>query len=64
MSKTRPAILAGTFRPIVQSGAFLRKETVEVLRQPRLLLVLIAAPFLVLVAAPFLVLLLFAVGYD
>ena len=44
MSKTRPANLAGTFRPIEQIGAILRKETVEVLRQPRLLLVLIAAP--------------------
>jgi ABC-2 type transport system permease protein len=40
----------------VQTAGFLRKEIVEVIRQPRLLLVLVAGPFLVL--------LLFAVGYD
>jgi ABC-2 type transport system permease protein len=40
----------------VQVGGFLRKETASVLRQPRLLLVLVAGPFLIL--------LLFAVGYD
>lgn len=43
-------------RPVVQTTGFVRKEIVEILRQPRLLLVLIAGPFLVL--------LLFAVGYD
>lgn len=40
----------------VQIGGFLRKETASVVRQPRLLLVLVAGPFLIL--------LLFAVGYD
>jgi ABC-2 type transport system permease protein len=40
----------------VQTAGFLRKEIVEIVRQPRLLLVLVAGPFLVL--------LLFAVGYD
>jgi ABC-2 type transport system permease protein len=40
----------------VQIGGFLRKETAAVIRQPRLLLVLIAGPFLIL--------LLFAIGYD
>lgn len=50
------ARLVGRTRPIVQTTGFVRKEIVEILRQPRLLLVLIAGPFLVL--------LLFAVGYD
>jgi ABC-2 type transport system permease protein len=40
----------------VQVGGFLRKETASVIRQPRLLLVLVAGPFLIM--------LLFAVGYD
>jgi ABC-2 type transport system permease protein len=40
----------------VQIGGFLRKEAASILRQPRLLLVLVAGPFLVL--------LLFGVGYD
>jgi ABC-2 type transport system permease protein len=40
----------------VQIGGFLRKETASVIRQPRLLLVLVVGPFLIL--------LLFAVGYD
>jgi ABC-2 type transport system permease protein len=43
-------------RPPVQIGGFLRKETASVIRQPRLLLVLVAGPFLIL--------LLFAIGYD
>jgi ABC-2 type transport system permease protein len=43
-------------RPPVQIGGFLRKETAAVIRQPRLLLVLVAGPFLIL--------LLFAIGYD
>lgn len=41
---------------IVQTGGFLRKETASLVRQPRLLLVLVAGPFLVL--------LLFGIGYD
>jgi ABC-2 type transport system permease protein len=40
----------------VQTTGFVRKEIVEIVRQPRLLLVLVAGPFVVL--------LLFAVGYD
>ena len=48
--------LVGRTRPIVQTLGFVRKEIVEIVRQPRLLLVLVAGPFLVL--------LLFAVGYD
>lgn len=48
--------LVGPTRPVVQTLGFVRKELVEILRQPRLLLVLVAGPFLVL--------LLFAVGYD
>ncbi|HSP28874.1 MAG TPA: ABC transporter permease, partial [Ilumatobacteraceae bacterium] len=40
----------------VQIGGFLRKETASVIRQPRLLLVLVVGPFLIL--------LLFAVGYN
>lgn len=50
------AIRAGFLRPIIQTSAFVRKELVEVIRQPRLLVVLIVAPFLVLS--------LFAAGYD
>ncbi len=51
----RPA-LVGRTRPLVQTAGFVRKEIVDILRQPRLLLVLVAGPFLVL--------LMFAVGYD
>jgi ABC-2 type transport system permease protein len=43
-------------RVLVQIGGFLRKEAASILRQPRLLLVLVAGPFLIL--------LLFGVGYD
>lgn len=43
-------------RRLVQIGGFVRKETASVVRQPRLLLVLVVGPFLIL--------LLFAVGYD
>jgi ABC-2 type transport system permease protein len=50
MRRTRRA------RTPVQIGGFLRKETASVLRQPRLLLVLVAGPFLIM--------LLFAIGYD
>jgi ABC-2 type transport system permease protein len=53
VSSTRPTRRA---RSPVQIGGFLRKETASVIRQPRLLLVLVAGPFLIL--------LLFAVGYD
>jgi ABC-2 type transport system permease protein len=43
-------------RRLVQIGGFLHKEVVALLRQPRLLLVLVAGPFLIL--------LLFGIGYD
>lgn len=43
-------------RRAVQVGGFLRKEVASVVRQPRLLLVLVAGPFLIL--------LLFGVGYN
>lgn len=48
--------LAHLGRPFVQIGGFLSKEIGAIVRQPRLLLVLVAGPFLIL--------LLFAVGYD
>lgn len=51
-----PQPVARFGRPLIQTLGFLRKEIVEVARQPRLLIVLVAAPFLVLA--------LFAVGYD
>ena len=43
-------------RRVVQVGGFVRKEIVAVVRQPRLLLVLVAGPFVIL--------LLFGLGYD
>ena len=43
------------FSSIIRTSAFLRKEIVEVLRQPRLLLTLVLGPFLIL--------LIFGVGY-
>jgi ABC-2 type transport system permease protein len=49
-------VRASTLRPVVQLWGFLRKEVTDILRQPRLLLVLVAGPFAVL--------LLFAAGYD
>lgn len=51
-----PEVTARRLRPIVNASAFLRKEIVAVVRQPRLLGVLVAGPFLLL--------LLFALGYD
>ena len=42
--------------PVVRAGAFVRKEIVEVVRQPRLLASLVLGPFLIL--------LLFGVGYQ
>lgn len=53
---TPAALSARRARRPVQIGGFLRKETASVIRQPRLLLVLVVGPFLIL--------LLFAVGYD
>ena len=43
-------------RPVIQTAGLARKELADMLRQPRLLLVLIVGPFLIL--------LLFAAGYD
>ena len=48
--------IVGRTRPIVQTVGFVRKEIVDLMSQPRLLLVLVAGPFLLM--------LLFAVGYD
>lgn len=44
------------FRPVIQFVGFLRKEFLAIIRQPRLLLILVVGPFLVLA--------LFAVGFD
>lgn len=54
-NRTTPR-MAGVLRPAVQVVGFLRKEVIEILHQPRLLLVLVAGPFVLLLA--------FAVGYD
>ncbi len=50
------SVRAGSFRPLIQILAFVRKEMVSVIRQPRLLLVLVVGPFLILLA--------FGAGYD
>ncbi len=47
---------AGFLRPLIQVFAFVRKEMLSVLRQPRLLSVLVIGPFLLL--------LLFGAGFD
>jgi ABC-2 type transport system permease protein len=44
------------FRPIIRISAFIRKEIIEVLRQPRLVLSLVLGPFLIL--------LLFGIGFH
>lgn len=49
-------VRAGRSRGLVQILAFVRKELVSLLRQPRLLVVLVVGPFLLL--------LLFGLGYD
>ncbi|MGA9277061.1 ABC transporter permease [Ilumatobacter sp.] len=51
-----PRLASPWFRPFVQFFGFLRKEVLVILRQPRLLLILVAGPFLVLG--------LFAIGFD
>jgi ABC-2 type transport system permease protein len=48
--------LSRLFRPIIRISAFIRKEIVEVLRQPRLVLSLVMGPFLIL--------LLFGLGFH
>jgi ABC-2 type transport system permease protein len=40
--------MSGALRAVTRSGAFVRKEAAEVLRQPRLLVLLVLGPFLVL----------------
>jgi ABC-2 type transport system permease protein len=40
--------VTGAWATLIRTGAFLRKETVEVARQPRLLLTLVLGPFLIL----------------
>jgi ABC-2 type transport system permease protein len=44
------------FRPVIRVSAFVRKEIIEVLRQPRLVLSLVLGPFLIL--------LLFGIGFH
>lgn len=44
------------FRRLMQIGTFVRKETAEVLSQPRLLLTLVIGPFIILLA--------FGIGYN
>ena len=51
-----PPLLPPRLRPFIQFTGFLRKETVAILRQPRLLLILVIGPFLVLA--------LFGLGFD
>lgn len=48
--------VAGRLRPIVQVSGFVRKEITEIVRQPRLVLLMVIGPFLVLA--------LFALGFD
>ena len=36
------------FRPVLQITAFIRKESLEIIRQPRLLLTLVFGPFLIM----------------
>ena len=55
MSQPRP-LVAQRLRSVIQFSGVLRKELVAILRQPRLLLILVIGPFLVLA--------LFAVGFD
>lgn len=40
--------MRGAFRSVIRASAFVRKEAVEVLRQPRLLFLLVIGPFVVL----------------
>ena len=49
-------LLAHRLRPFIQVAGFVRKELMDILRQPRLLVVLVGGPFLILT--------LFAAGYD
>ena len=48
--------VAGRLRPVVQVVGLIRKEITEIIRQPRLVLLMVIGPFLVLA--------MFAVGFD
>ena len=56
MSEPTAPLVAKRLRPVIQFSGVLRKELISILRQPRLLLILVVGPFLVLA--------LFAVGFD
>ena len=56
MSENRENVRAGFLRPVIQVWSFVRKEILAVVRQPRLLLVLVVGPFLLLF--------LFGLGFD
>lgn len=56
MSTPQDRLLAPRLRPLVQVVGFVRKELFDIIRQPRLLAVLVGGPFLILT--------LFAAGYD
>lgn len=51
-----PALQPRYTAPLIQLVGFVRKELMDLIRQPRLLLVLVAGPFIILM--------LFAAGYD
>jgi ABC-2 type transport system permease protein len=53
---SRPVRSKRPMRRPLQVGAFMRKEILDVLRQPRLLLTLVLGPFLIMAA--------FGIGYD
>lgn len=55
-SNSLEALRPQYLRPLIQVGGFVRKELADIIRQPRLVLVLVAGPFLILM--------LFAAGYD
>ena len=42
--------MSAAWRALIRAGAFVRKEVVEIVRQPRLLLALVLGPFLILLA--------------
>ena len=56
MRSAHDGLLSVRLRPVIQVLGFVRKELVDIIRQPRLLLVLVGGPFLILT--------LFAAGYD
>ena len=56
MNAVAEPLVSKRLRPVIQFVGVLRKELISILRQPRLLLILVVGPFLVLA--------LFAVGFD